>query len=70
MEPALLDRPPDDGAWVSADDVGSFDQGSGFSRWALARYLVGRPVHPHCHARGLSAVDGHEAPVAASDPAQ
>jgi len=22
----------------------------------------GRPVHPHCHARGLAAVDGREAP--------
>lgn len=44
MEPALPDRPPDDEAWMSADDVGSFDQGSGFSRWALARYLVGRSI--------------------------
>lgn len=23
----------------------------------------GRPVHPHCHARGLAAVDGREAPL-------
>lgn len=44
MEPALPDRPSDDEPWISADDVGSFDQGSGFSRWALARYLVGRSI--------------------------
>lgn len=29
---------------MSADDVGTFEQGSGFSRWALARYLVGRAI--------------------------
>lgn len=29
---------------MSADDVGTFDQGSPLSRWALARYLVGRAI--------------------------
>jgi hypothetical protein len=27
-----------------AIDVGAFEQGTGFSRWALARYLVGRAI--------------------------
>ncbi len=43
--------PPDDGAgdgaeqvWVSAGDVGEFRQGTELSRWALARYLVGRSL--------------------------
>jgi hypothetical protein len=34
--------------------------------WILGGRTVldnGRPVHPHCHARGLAAVDGREAPV-------
>ena len=49
MHPAVPDRPssgdePADGTYVSADDVGSFEQGSEFSRWALARYIVGRVV--------------------------
>lgn len=35
---------PDDGAWQSADDVGEFRPGSPLSRWALARYLVGRAI--------------------------
>jgi hypothetical protein len=38
------DRPGDDAEWGSADDVGAFEQGSSFSRWALARYLVGRAI--------------------------
>lgn len=29
---------------MSADDVGEFEQGTPFSRWALARYLVGRAI--------------------------
>jgi hypothetical protein len=44
MEPALPDRPSGDDPWTSADDVGTFEQGSLFSRWALARYLVGRAI--------------------------
>lgn len=47
MEPPLPARRPDDGdggAWQSADDVGQFEQGSPFSRWALARYVVGRVI--------------------------
>jgi hypothetical protein len=42
--PALPDEPPGDGAGISADEVGGFDQGSPLSRWALARYLVGRAI--------------------------
>lgn len=38
-EPALPQQP-----WQSADDVGDFRQGSQLSRWALARYLVGRAI--------------------------
>lgn len=48
MQPAVPDEPGSDGApgqaWVSADDVGTFSQGTAFSRWALARYLVGRAI--------------------------
>lgn len=47
MHPALPDEPSDDDAWLSADDpveVGTFRQGSPLSRWALARYLVGRAI--------------------------
>ena len=45
MDPAVPDRPDGDGdAFYSADDVGSFEQGSEFSRWALARYIVGRVI--------------------------
>lgn len=53
MNPALPDEPsadPSDGPWLSADegpgadDVGAFRQGSANSRWALARYLVGRAI--------------------------
>lgn len=48
MQPALPGRPAGepstDGPWLSADEVGRFEQGSGFSRWALARYLVGRSI--------------------------
>jgi hypothetical protein len=29
---------------VAADDVGTFEPGTPFSRWALARYLVGRVI--------------------------
>lgn len=35
MDPALPNPPV---------EVGAFEQGSGFSRWALARYLVGRAI--------------------------
>ncbi|PZS31531.1 MAG: hypothetical protein DLM58_11585 [Pseudonocardiales bacterium] len=42
MEPALPSRPdPDEPVNY---DVGAFEQGSPVSRWALARYLVGRAV--------------------------
>lgn len=44
MHPALPDQPADDGDWLTADDVGEFRQGSPLSRWALARYLVGRAI--------------------------
>lgn len=44
MQPALPDEPAEDGEWLSADDVGEFRQGSPLSRWALARYLVGRAI--------------------------
>lgn len=52
MHPALPDEPSDgplgdEPAWFSADDaveVGDFRQGSPLSRWALARYLVGRAI--------------------------
>jgi hypothetical protein len=44
VHPARPDEPSDDGLWLSADDVGGFQQGSPTSRWALARYLVGRAV--------------------------
>ena len=37
MHPALPDEPPN-------VDVGDFEQGTPVSRWALARYLVGRAV--------------------------
>ncbi len=36
MDPALPERP--------ADDVGAFEPGNEFSRWALARYIVGRVI--------------------------
>lgn len=39
MQPAVPDGP-----WTSADEVGEFRQGNPLSRWALARYLVGRAV--------------------------
>ena len=39
MQPAVPDEP-----WESADDVGTFEPGSPFSRWALARYIVGRVI--------------------------
>jgi hypothetical protein len=48
MLPAVPDEPPEqsfgDEVWMSADDVGEFAQGSAVSRWALARYLVGRSI--------------------------
>lgn len=53
MEPPLPARRPDDAAGESgfvqgqdqvAYDVGEFQQGSPFSRWALARYVVGRVI--------------------------
>jgi len=44
VHPALPEQPADDGEWLSADDVGAFPQGSPLSRWALARYLVGRAI--------------------------
>jgi hypothetical protein len=48
MHPALPDEPSDDSSgdqlWMSADEVGDFAQGSPVSRWALARYLVGRSI--------------------------
>jgi hypothetical protein len=44
VHPALPDQPGDDAEWLSADDVGDFEQGSPLSRWALARYLVGRAI--------------------------
>jgi hypothetical protein len=40
----LPEQPGDDGEWLSADDVGRYEQGSPISRWALARYLVGRAI--------------------------
>lgn len=43
MHPALPED-PDDGVFLSADDVGAFRQGSPASQWALARYLVGRAI--------------------------
>jgi hypothetical protein len=44
VHPALPEQPADDGEWLSADEVGEFRQGSPLSRWALARYLVGRAI--------------------------
>jgi hypothetical protein len=44
VHPALPDEPSDGGEWLSADEVGEFRQGSPLSRWALARYLVGRAL--------------------------
>lgn len=44
MQPALPEHPSGDDRWVSADDIGTFEQGTEFSRWALARYLVGRAI--------------------------
>lgn len=44
VHPALPDEPAEDGEWLTADDVGEFRQGSPLSRWALARYLVGRAI--------------------------
>jgi hypothetical protein len=44
VRPALPDEPAEDGEWLSADEIGEFRQGSPLSRWALARYLVGRAI--------------------------
>lgn len=47
MRPALPGEPSDDEQWLTAeeiDDVGEFRQGSPLTRWALARYLVGRAL--------------------------
>lgn len=43
LEP-LPSEPAGDDAWQSADDIGDFRQGSPLSRWALARFLVGRAI--------------------------
>jgi hypothetical protein len=40
----LPDEPSHEQEWLAADEVGEFDQGSPLSRWALARYLVGRAM--------------------------
>lgn len=44
MQPAVPDRPAEDEPWLTADDVGTFEPGTPFSRWALARYIVGRVI--------------------------
>lgn len=44
MQPALPSEPSPDEPWQSADEVGDFRQGSQLSRWAMARYLVGRAI--------------------------
>lgn len=45
MQPALpVPEPDDQRAWQTAHDIGEFPQGSPFSRWALARYVVGRVI--------------------------
>ncbi len=47
MEPARPDRPTEGAGeppFLSADDIGEFRQGTPASRWALARYLVGRSI--------------------------
>jgi hypothetical protein len=47
MHPALPDEPSGESPWFAADEVGEvgeFRQGSPLSRWALARYLVGRAI--------------------------
>jgi hypothetical protein len=45
MQPALPEpSPPSGGTLPPGVDVGAFDQGTPVSRWALARYLVGRAV--------------------------
>ena len=50
MQPAVPDRPSQDGPPRDAEniyvtaDVGSYEQGTEFSRWALARYIVGRVI--------------------------
>lgn len=48
VQPAVPDEPRGGAAgeplWLSADEVGTFTQGSPVSRWALARYLVGRAI--------------------------
>jgi hypothetical protein len=51
MHPALPDEPSGESPWLSADDlsaddpeIGAFRPGSPLSRWALARYLVGRAI--------------------------
>jgi len=44
VHPALPDEPSREQEWFAVDDVAEFDQGSPVSRWALARYLVGRAM--------------------------
>jgi hypothetical protein len=45
MQPALPEPTPSDGPPPPPGvDVGAFEQGTPVSRWALARYLVGRAV--------------------------
>lgn len=46
MHPAVPDPPPpgDEPRYLSSEDVGAFEQGTELSRWALARYIVGRVI--------------------------
>lgn len=44
MHPALPDEPFEAAGSGPAGEVGDFEQGSPLSRWALARYLVGRAI--------------------------
>jgi hypothetical protein len=47
MHPAVPEPDPfggPDDAFLAADDVGAFEPGSPFTRWALARYIVGRVI--------------------------
>jgi hypothetical protein len=44
VRPALPEEPSGEGEWISAEEVGEFRQGTPLSRWAFARYLVGRAI--------------------------